>query len=862
MNFKAANRRKLAEFFQSGCKTAQGFGIEIEHIVLHKNTHLPASYEEESGIATLLERMKPFYEEAHYDGSHLVALSRGNEHITLEPAAQLEISAGPFENLLDAKFAYACFRKTLDPLLDELGLYTPMLGYVPTVPAKTLKLIPKFRYDAMNAFLGAEAYEGVCMMRASSSLQISIDFRDERDAMRKFRVSEKIAPILALMADNSPFYEGKNRHGHMARFALWTRMQQDRCGVVPGSLGADFGFDDYADYILTRRAILVPYAADVAAILDGDDGERDAAVGGGAGGERGAAGADAAAAEAAGAAGADTGEAHKTSPVPAHIPEHDDHWLYAGAHTFDDLYAHRAMTDDECMHALSMVFPDTRLKNFVEIRPADALPLSYALGYMALIKSIFYSDDILEVLDRSLAPYGEQDVLDAKQSLIELGYQGRAYGHGAAFWADKLVTLALDTMTREERIMFEPLRSLVYHRETLANMVAHFFPLHTVFDGTKALELGKSSGNVSENENTNKNATSFTGVRENHAETAAPVPESSIQPDEDHTSGTSLLVGTFPSWSAACVCTYAGAGHALSGMWPPRRSSVDYATHQQCDGEHNYQHACENASNPAAASNTAASNPTAASSASADALPSVPVIGILPRYDTEFTNLTLSEGYITGIIAAGGLPLMIPLTFDRANVARILDLCDGFLIPGGPDITPSLYGRDEEPQLCRTSPMRDAMEFMLIPEILKRNIPILGVCRGMQALGVSMGCTLNQHIPTKYSHSDIKHVQSTLFAPPSHAVKIDASSQLYSLLKQKEIHVNTIHHQSLETIARGVRVSAYASDGVVEAIELPGYRFALGVQWHPELLWRTHEHAFTILRALVCAAASTHQQQR
>lgn len=809
MNFKAANRRKLVEFFQSGCKTAQGFGIEIEHIVLHKNTHLPASYEEENGIAALLERMKPFYEEAHYDGSHLVALSRGNEHITLEPAAQLEISAGPFENLLDAKFAYACFRKTLDPLLDELGLYTPMLGYVPTVPAKTLKLIPKFRYDAMNAFLGAEAYEGVCMMRASSSLQISIDFRDERDAMRKFRVSEKIAPILALMADNSPFYEGKNRHGHMARFALWTRMQQDRCGVVPGSLGADFGFDDYADYILTRRAILVPYAADVAAILEGDNGERVAA---------GAAGA---------ASAAGTGEEHTTSPVPAHIPEHDDHWLYAGAHTFDELYAHRAMTDDECMHALSMVFPDTRLKNFVEIRPADALPLSHALGYMALIKSIFYSDDILDVFDRSLAPYGEQDVLDAKQSLIEQGYQGRAYGHGAAFWADKLVALALDTMTREERIMFEPLRSLVYHRETLANMVAHFFPLHTVFDGNSTAKR-------------------------------------SIKPDETYAAHASLLAGTFPSWSAACVCTYAEAGHALSGMWPPLRLSTDRELDkahdqphdqegdQRFDGnlawEHHQEHTQEHMHNNGA--------PTSIYAPS-----SVPVIGILPRYDTEFTNLTLSEGYITGIIAAGGLPLMIPLTFDQENVERILDLCDGFLIPGGPDITPSLYGRDEEPQLCRTSPMRDAMEFMLIPEILKRDIPLLGVCRGMQALGVSMGCTLNQHIPTKYRHSDIKHVQSTLFAPPSHTVEIDASSQLYSLLKQKEIHVNTIHHQSLETIAEGVRVSAQASDGVVEAIELPGYRFAVGVQWHPELLWRTHKHAFTILHALVNAAANNHTQQ-
>lgn len=805
MNFKAANRRKLVEFFQSGCKTAQGFGIEIEHIILHKNTHLPASYEEEQGIAALLERMKPFYEEAHYDGTHLVALSRGNEHITLEPAAQLEISAGPFENLLDAKFAYGCFRKTLDPLLDELGLYTPMLGYVPTVPAKTLKLIPKFRYDAMNAFLGAEAYEGVCMMRASSSLQISIDFRDERDAMRKFRVSEKIAPILALMADNSPFYEGKNRHGHMARFALWTRMQQDRCGVVPGSLSADFGFDDYADYILTRRAILVPYAEDIAAILEGNNGERVAA---------GAAGA---------ASAAGTGEEYTTSPVPAHIPEHNDNWLYAGAHTFDDLYAHRIMTDDECMHALSMVFPDTRLKNFVEIRPADALPLSYALGYMALIKSIFYSDDILDVLDRSLAPYGEQDVLDAKQSLIDKGYQGRAYGHGAAFWADKLIALALDTMTREERIMFEPLRSLVYHRETLANMVAHFFPLHTVFEGNSTAKR-------------------------------------TIKPDDTYAEHASLLAGTFPSWSAACVCTYAEAGHALSGMWPPLRLSINQK-HSKAHDQAHYQEGDHSLDGKLAWEHNQEHTRNNGTSTSIYAPSSVPVIGILPRYDTEFTNLTLSEGYITGIIAAGGLPLMIPLTFDQENVERILDLCDGFLIPGGPDITPSLYGRDEEPQLCRTSPMRDAMEFMLIPEILKRDIPLLGVCRGMQALGVSMGCTLNQHIPTKYSHSDIKHVQATLFAPPSHTVEIDASSQLYSLLKQKEIHVNTIHHQSLETIAEGVRVSAQASDGVVEAIELPGYRFAVGVQWHPELLWRTHEHAFTILQALVNAAANNHTKQ-
>ena len=221
------------------------------------------------------------------------------------------------------------------------------------------------------------------------------------------------------------------------------------------------------------------------------------------------------------------------------------------------------------------------------------------------------------MLDRSLAPYGEQDVLDAKQSLIEQGYQGRAYGHGAAFWADKLVALALDTMTREERIMFEPLRSLVYHRETLANMVAHFFPLHTVFDGNSTAKR-------------------------------------SIKPDETYAAHASLLAGTFPSWSAACVCTYAEAGHALSGMWPPLRLSTDREldkahdqSHdqegdQRFDGnlawEHHQEHTQEHMHNNGAPTSIYA--PSAA-----------PVIGILPRYDTEFTNLTLSEGYITGIIA-------------------------------------------------------------------------------------------------------------------------------------------------------------------------------------------------------------------
>jgi len=408
--FHTINRDKIVAYFTKGDKFTRSLGFELEHVVLHDETGHAASYSEPGGIRDVLTRLSEKYDRAIFDGDSIIGCESPRELITIEPAGQLEVSLGPCKSVSDIERLYAGFREKLDPILREFGLKTPMLGYAPLDKARDLELIPKFRYECMSTFLGAQADEAICMMRGTCALQISIDFRTEADAMRKLRIAEIIAPILALICDNSPMFEGKERTCRLVRTAVWVGMNQDRVGTVPGSLDPSFSFADYADYILSREAILVP---------DSDD---------------------------------------------------ESGWRYVADQTFDEIYADREMTDTELEHALSMVWPDARLKKFVEIRPADAMPIEYALAYAALISAVFYSDRNLDVLEPMLENVQKEDVVRAKTTLMEQGYDAMVYGRSAAFWADTLIELASGELGKDEGAYLEPLASLVSHRATLADI--------------------------------------------------------------------------------------------------------------------------------------------------------------------------------------------------------------------------------------------------------------------------------------------------------------------------------------------------------------------------------------------------------
>lgn len=407
---RARNKTLIRAILEGGCTpTDKRLGIELEHILID-NTGDPLSYSQPDGVRDTLEALKARYPRTTTHGGDLLGVSRPGMSVTIEPAAQLELSAGPFASIDEARRAFEEFESDVHAALAPVDGRALTIGYDPVNRAADKELIPKARYDFMNTYLSSISPWGPRMMRGSASTQISIDYRSEEDCVKKARVASVLSPLFALMCDNSPFFEGVRRPHPLMRTEIWRYCDPDRCNTVPGLMEEGFGFDAYADYILDVPAIVV---------LD------------------------------------EEGEAR-------YDPR-----------TFGEIYAHTPMTRAEAEHALSMVFPDVRLKTYVEIRPADAMPIPYVMAYAALIKGLFYCDESLDALARSCEGIAEGDIEDAKTALMKRGYHAFVYNRDAGEMCDELIELArrgLLQIAPHEKDYLKPLAELVAHRTTLADL--------------------------------------------------------------------------------------------------------------------------------------------------------------------------------------------------------------------------------------------------------------------------------------------------------------------------------------------------------------------------------------------------------
>ena len=229
----------------------------------------------------------------------------------------------------------------------------------------------------------------------------------------------------------------------------------------------------------------------------------------------------------------------------------------------------------------------------------------------------------------------------------------------------------------------------------------------------------------------------------------------------------------------------------------------------------------------------------------------------LPRYE-------LKQAYCEAVRAAGGLPIVLPYSDDIDAIASLLSLCEGVVITGGGfDIPPDYYGEAHHPRLGPLHPERSRFERLLVRAALARELPLLGVCGGMQLLAVELGGTLFQDLRTDLpdgvpgAAALLEHEQAHDSREPAHAVLVEEGSLLHRVTSARELRVNTTHHQAVRSPGRA-HVSGRAPDGVIEAIELQpagegGAPFVLGVEWHPELL--DDEESRSIYRALATAAA-------
>jgi putative glutamine amidotransferase len=225
-----------------------------------------------------------------------------------------------------------------------------------------------------------------------------------------------------------------------------------------------------------------------------------------------------------------------------------------------------------------------------------------------------------------------------------------------------------------------------------------------------------------------------------------------------------------------------------------------------------------------------------------------PIILIPCRNDTsgQFHNLPMQgmgQAYLSAVIAAGGIPLLLPLGMDEPRLFQVLDMADGLLLAGGVDVAPALFGEEPHPRLGKVDAERDAAEMILAKRALEIGIPLLAICRGIQVLNVAAGGTLYQDIASQSPHT-LKH---DCFYPAhprdhiAHTVAIEPESRLSAIMGQGAVPpcgvpVNSLHHQSIEDLGSGLQIVAKAPDGVVEAAEGTGDAWVVAVQWHPEEL--------------------------
>ncbi len=233
-----------------------------------------------------------------------------------------------------------------------------------------------------------------------------------------------------------------------------------------------------------------------------------------------------------------------------------------------------------------------------------------------------------------------------------------------------------------------------------------------------------------------------------------------------------------------------------------------------------------------------------------------PLIGVCPAWNAADKEIKLLASYTDALVLNGALPVLPPIGSCLEDVLDdFLDRCDGLMVTGGEDVDPAFYGAERHPACGPTVPERDAFDKLLVARALEKNMPILGICRGIQLMNTVMGGTLYQDIPSEWD-TEICHRMERPFTRVEHNVTVLPGTPLFELVKKDSIGVNSIHHQCIKDLAPGCEVMAKTTDGIIEAIWHPGYRYVRAVQWHPERLLEVTPESNPIFRDFVAACIS------
>lgn len=408
LKMEAYDINEIVEYFRSGCKTDSKsyLGLELEHFIVDKETGKNIDYYGEGGIEEILKGISPFFDETAMSNGHVIGLNSRNIKITLEPGAQIEISIKQQKKLADTAKIYDAFIFMIEPVLAARNYEMVTLGYLPRSKVDEISLIPKDRYKYMDVYFRKSGICGRNMMRGTAATQVSIDYGSEKEFMIKYRAASILAPVLSLISDNSPVFEGGLYEKNLLRQYIWENVDYDRPMTVPSLDDPYFGFRQYAGFVYGVPQII---SAEAGSDISGKD---------------------------------------------KYLPK--------------NLYAGRKIEKTDIETILSMVFPDVRLKTYIEIRVADSMPIEYVISYMALIKGLFMDTGRLESLIALLGQVKVADIVDARKELIKNGFDGIIYGRDVKTIIRKIYNLAESQLADEELGYLGTLRDMIYDNKNLA----------------------------------------------------------------------------------------------------------------------------------------------------------------------------------------------------------------------------------------------------------------------------------------------------------------------------------------------------------------------------------------------------------
>ncbi|URZ06590.1 gamma-glutamyl-gamma-aminobutyrate hydrolase family protein [Clostridium felsineum] len=241
-----------------------------------------------------------------------------------------------------------------------------------------------------------------------------------------------------------------------------------------------------------------------------------------------------------------------------------------------------------------------------------------------------------------------------------------------------------------------------------------------------------------------------------------------------------------------------------------------------------------------------------------------PIIGITTVCKNENADLFtfLNYNYSKSVVLAGGTPILIPLGGEEDDIKNYIDIIDGLLLSGGEDINPLFYGENPISKVMYTSPARDEYEKKLYSKALEKDMPVLGICRGIQFMNSVSGGTLYQDINVQCDKSNGHNPRGNPKCNLYHTVNILRKSKLFNVFGEEEIKVNSFHHQAINRLSDEFIISAKSPDGIVEGIEHIKKSFVIGVQWHPEYLSAIYPEFLRLFEAFVLESSKFKRENK